>query len=249
MPVNLDALSAQDRQDFESRLRVFGMDVSAVQEPLTVSGAVKLGYGPKFQSARQPFVVKTKDIAAVKRMVGLDDRVAKTLSSQVKLPSRITVSPAGGANPITVSRDAGQAFVASPGLSDGEAPGQFDPGALAQLDSEAVENIRLAARAYVRGNSTLVSSYRPLIEATLGQIIIPVFALPSIKVAAGSVLQFGPGVNALVAYEIEIEDGGVIRSQGHLTISCTKMTKPRKRPILTTAGNLTIGTFRPIFSE
>jgi hypothetical protein len=73
--------------------------------------------------------------------------------------------------------------------------------------------------------------------------------LPSITVAAGSVLQFGPGVNALVAYEIEIEDGGVIRSQGHLTISCTKMTKPRKRPGLTTAGNLTIGTFRPIFSE
>src|SRR5262245_42701957 len=113
MAVDLSSLSQQDRQDFESRLKVFGMDSSAVQEPLTVTGAsVKLGYGPKTVSARQPFLVQTSDFAAVKRMVGIDDRVFKNVAPNVKLPNRIDLSTQAAG----VLNDAQRrAFVAAPG--------------------------------------------------------------------------------------------------------------------------------------
>jgi hypothetical protein len=114
------------------------------------------------------------------------------------------------------------------------------------LDAEGIENVRLAAAAFVRGNSALVSSYKPLIEATIGAITIPVFALLTVTVASGSVLEFGPGVNVLVAYELEIEAGGIVRSRGHLTVNCTRVRKPSLGVFRPGVGSLT--GFRPIFS-
>jgi len=256
MPVDLGNISQQDRQDFESRLKVFGMDLSAVQEPLMVNASAKvtLGFGPKTISARQPFVVQTTDFAAVKRMVGIEDRVFKNVAPSVALPGRIELGSRLRAGSITSSGDSPQrrSFTAAPGhtMDDPEgASAVLEDADLASLDTEAIENIRLAARAFVRGNSATVSSFRPLIEATVGRVTIPVFALKTVVVENGSVLEFGPGVNALVAYEVQIEQGGVIRSRGHLTVSCTKLVRPGRSVIRgISATNLT-AAFRPIFSE
>lgn len=124
----------------------------------------------------------------------------------------------------------------------------YDPEKLdlRRLDDEALSNVRVAARAFVRGNSELVTSYRAIVERTLGTIQLPIWALLSVKVASGSVLEFGPGVNVLLAFEVEIESGGLIRSRGHLTVNCTNLRKPG-RSIL--ASRVIAGSFRPIFTD
>jgi hypothetical protein len=47
MPVDISSLPAADREDFQKRLQVYGLDINAVQEPLSVTGSstVNLVYG------------------------------------------------------------------------------------------------------------------------------------------------------------------------------------------------------------
>lgn len=251
MPVDLGQIPQQDRQDFESRLGVYGLNASAVQEPLIVSGTkVMLNYGPNRETARQPFVVQTSDFAAVKRMVGIQDKVFKTIAPRVTLPTRIELNPRITKEAVGNVRDAprSSSYTAAPGhgLDDpASAAGALGDVDLSSLDDEAVDNIRVAARAYVRGNSAMVASYKPIVEATIGRVTIPVWPLLTIRVASGSVLELGPGVHALVAYQVIVEQGGMIRSRGHLTINCTKLSKPGKIVI----NKNPIGIFKPIFSE
>jgi hypothetical protein len=259
MPVDLSGLPAQDRQDFEKRLAVYGLDASHVQDPLLVNPGARayLAYGPGRESVREPHVLRTTDIAAVKRMVGIDDRVFRTAASRVPLPGMVEVGRlTRGAERERpgIQRDAGSSrFTAAPGqpLHDDVMPA-LDDADLNLLDTEQVANVRVAARAFVRGQSELVASYRPLIERVVGPVIVPIFCLFNVKVPSGSVLEFGPGVNVLVAHEVEIENGGVIRSRGHLTVNCTSLKSPGQfRPGLVRAlGPVRLaGTFRPIFSE
>jgi hypothetical protein len=257
MPVDLSQLSAEDRQDFERRLGVYGMNASAVQEPLAVtSSAVTLAYGPNRPSARAPFVLQTRDFAAVKRMVGIDDRVLRNVAPRVTLPGAIELGgrrPTGIAGAIGAIRDPeSRGYTAAPGLAMDD-PGQaaaLSDADLNALDDESINNIRIAARAYVRGNSQLVASYRPLVERVVGQVTIPIWAILNVTVASGSVLEFGPGVNVLVAHKVTIESGGRIRSRGHLTVNCTSITKPGRIIARPLNPNLIGGAvFRPIFSE
>jgi hypothetical protein len=253
MPVDISTIPSEDREDFQKRLRVFGIDANAVQEPLAVtrSDTVVLAYGPNRPSARAPFVVETTDFAQVKRMVGIDDRVVATRPTNVALPGRIDLASKVGASGANVLRAPGATQMrAAAGL-------MMDPDAaksvavsdeeLRMLDADDVNNVRLAARAFVRGDSKMVASYSPLFEKVIGRITIPVWPILSIHVASGSVLQFGTGVHALVAYQITIEEGGRIVSRGHLTVSCTRMNKPGRAVIRPLAKNLTTA-FRPIFN-
>jgi hypothetical protein len=253
MPVDLSQLSPEERQDFERRLAVYGVTAAGVQEPLSVGAAgVTLAYGPNRASARSPYVVQTNDFASVKRMVGIDDRVLRNVSSGVRLPGRIEVGRRTPVGTIGAVRDAeSRGYAAAPGFAmDDAEPGRatISDAALNALDDEAIANVRIAARAFVRGNSQLVASYRPLVERVVGMVTIPVWAILTVTVASGSVLEFGPGVNVLVAHEVIIEAGGRIRSRGHLTVNCTKMRKPGKVVVRPTATTL-VGAFRPIFSE
>jgi len=252
MPFDISSIPAEDRQDFERRLQTYGIDSSNVQEPLTVSpsGRVNLAYGPNRESARSPIVVRTRDFAAVKRMVGIEDGVFRNVASRVTLPGPVSVGRRVTPSGFSVMRDADpKSFEAAPGLELDDpqaAANRLSDEDLRSLDYDAVNNIRLAAKAFVRGDSRLVSSFRPVIERVIGEVIIPVWPLVSVTVPSGSVLEFGSGVNVLLAYEVIIEEGGIIRSQGHLTVNCTKVRRPGQsvRPVLT---NRT-GTFRPVFS-
>ena len=266
MPIDISSIPSSDREDFQKRLQVYGIDINAVQEPLSVadSSVVHLAFGPNRSSARQPHVLETTDLAQVKRWVGLEDRIGQRLTPSLRLPGRIDL---GSRIPGVVGRPVGDAakrrFQASPGMMMDEgqgAAGSLSDDELRMLDSEDIDNVRLAARAFVRGDSRLVSSFQPLFSRVIGKITVPVWPLLSIYVARGAVLEFGTGVHALVAYEVTIEDGGKIVSRGHLSVSCTKMQQGGRRrfvgPDLRTgptisavAGRSVVGGFRPIFSE
>jgi len=253
MPVDVSSIPAEDREDFQRRLQAFGMDLASVQEPLSVTPAAKvaLQHGPRRESARAPFLVQTTDLAQVKRMIGVDDRVYRSIASKVALPGPVTLGSKAVAGRATALRDSEpQGFRAAPGLAGhARTSDAVSDEHLRELDRDAVDNVRLAARAYVRGDSSLVASYSPLFAKTLGTITVPVWALLTVTVAAGSVLEFGPGVNALVAYQVIVEEGGRIVSRGHLTVSCTRFRKPGRFVRPSVATGLTSSVFRPIFSE
>lgn len=253
MPVDLGSIPQEDRQDFERRLQTYGLTASALQEELVVgpSSTISLAYGPGRQTVRQPYVLQTTDLAAVKRMVGIDDRVFQRNPSKAPLPGRIDLGQPLGVGRLGVAEAEGNFYTAAPGLAmdDPRAAAETVGGMdLSRLDDESVNNIRVAARAYVRGNSQLVASYRPIVERAIGQITLPIWPLLKVTVAAGSVLQFGPGVNVLVAWEVEIQEGGRIRSQGHLTVNCTRMRKPGRAVVVRPDIGFT-GGFRPIFRD
>jgi hypothetical protein len=194
--------------------------------------------------------VQTKDFGAIKRMVGVDDSVLRAISPRVILPGPIDVgrrTPVGTASLGAVRDSESRRRMAGLGLADD--PGTVSDADLNTLDDEAITNVRLAARAYVRGNSQLVASYKSLVERVVGLVTIPVWAIVNVTVASGSVLEFGPGVNVLVAHEVTVESGGRIRSRGHLTVNCTKLRKPG-RVVTRPLNPFLSGTvFRPIFGE
>jgi len=255
MSVDLSTIPSENREDFLQRLQTYGLDTSSVQEPLfvTPSAKVTLAHGPGRESARAPFVFRTTDLTQVKRMIGVDDRLYRNVASKTPLPGTISLGARtvagrgpGLRDPDRTTFHAGPGMSRDPGTTESTAPSDEQ---LLQLDTEDLDNIRIAARAYVRGDSKLVSSYSPLFERAFGTITVPIWPLLSVTVAAGSVLEFGPGVNALVAYQVNVEEGGRIVSRGHLTINCTQFNKPgrfRLRPAVTA---LTSTAFRPIFSE
>lgn len=255
MPVDISAIPTADREDFQKRLQVYGIDFNAVQEPLSVTGSsvVNLAFGPNRPSVRQPYVLETTDLAQVKRWVGVEDSIGQRLTP--RLPGRIDL---GGRTPAVGGRPVGDVqarrFQASPGMMMDEGySGSLSDDDLRMLDADDVNNVRLAARAFVRGDARLVSSFKPIFPGVIGKITIPIWPVLSIHVAGGSVLEFGTGVHALVAYEITIEDGGRIVSRGHLTVNCTKMQQGGLRRFLgplvrTEIGGVAHG-FRPIFSE
>ena len=246
MAVDLSSMPPEDREDFQRRLQTYGLDLSAVQEPLAVtpSAKVTLAYGPGRESARAPHVLQTTDLAAVKRMIGVDDRIFRNVASKVAMPRSISL---GARSRAAMAKEAPAApFHASPGMAVEGAARAVSDEHLREMDEGDLSNIRAAARAYVRGDSRLVSSYEPLFTKAIGRITLPIWPLLSITVASGSTLEFGPGVNTLVAYQVIVEPGGKIVSRGHLTVNCTQFRRPgrfRVRPL----GDLTT-PFKPIFN-
>jgi hypothetical protein len=227
MSVDLKALSEEDRQDFERRLANYGLDTSVVQEGITVqpSSRLILAHGPGRDTFIKPVVLEVNEFDKLTRMIGVDDRIFQRMPQKGPLPRRIDLPLGEGA----------QRRVAGPGLAVAAMP---QPEAIPpsidfeKLTSADLDNIRIAARAYLRGNSALVASFKSILETIIGIVIVPVWPVLFVKVSSGSTLEFGPGVNVLVAYDIEIEDGGKIVSHGHLTVSCTKLRKVLRRVVI-----------------
>lgn len=250
MTIDWGKISSKDRSDYERRLKIYGLDTSSVQDALTIpTGKINLSFGPRAESARQPFVIKTNNFAEVKRMVGIDDRIAEIVTPRITLPGPINIRPRNTNRLTNILGNMDRStFLASPGIEKQEADADsIDDNILSQMDAAAVTDVRLAARAFVRGNSKLVASYAPLFSRIIGEVTIPVWPIFSVHVSKGSVLEFGKGVHALVAFEVVIEEGGLIRSHGNLTVNCVRLRRP--------SGGLTIPNlglttpFRPIFSE
>ena len=218
MPVDLSGLSKADSEDFLGRLSTYEMDASAVhQEELVVSPSsrVYLSMAATRPSLIKPRILETHDLAKVKRWIGVPDRIF----DRRVLPSRMPISRFPLPSMLRAQPELLRGIEAG---SMAEILRRIDP---ARLTSEDRDNVLQAARAYVRGDSRLVATYEPLVEAVISVFRIPIWIFVTVKVQAGSVLEFGPGANVLAAWRVIIEEGGTIRSHGSLTLNCTHLEK------------------------
>jgi hypothetical protein len=233
--VDLSSLSEADRTDFESRLGIYGLNTSVVEQEVTVqpNQRLQLAYGR--ETFIRPIVLEVSDFDDLNRMIGIDDRVFETVPSRTPLPEALELGGEDGIPRVTAFP--GRARPVVPRME--EALDRLDVGS---LEPRQLDNIRVAARAYLRGNSAVVAGYKQVLERTIGIVEIPVWPLLMVRVAAGSTLTFGPGVNVLVAYRVEIEEGGRIVSQGHLKVDATLLQRTTPtgvgplRPIRTIVG-------------
>lgn len=223
MPVDMSGLSDADKQDYEHRLSLYGLDgTTLLQEELLIppSSRVYLAMAPN--SFIQPRVLETKDLSTVKQWIGIPDVVFERIGRlpRVALPTTGRL-PHAPPSPIETESPGNVRITGRP--HGRESAKHVD---LSQLESTDFDNIRAAARAYVRGNSTVVSAFKPIIESHFEIFQVAIWPFLRVKVPRGSVLEYGPGAHVLVAHEVEIEEGGIIRSRGHLTVNCTVMKKP-----------------------
>lgn len=234
MPDLLSELSPEDREDFKARLGVFGVDESVVIAPeltTTPSTITTLTTRRDTSSQFRPVVLRTSDFDRVNQWIGIPDRTFDRVDAVVEMPAarrdgvlsrfatpRSAVLERGSASRrLTVGPAAARLAEARVGAA-GETP---HAEVAASLSSDDLVEVRTAARAYLRGDSRALAGYKSVIESVFPVFEIPLWPFLNITVKSGSVLEFGPGPHALVAYSLTIEDGGVVRSYGDLTVSAT----------------------------
>ena len=93
------------------------------------------------------------------------------------------------------------------------------------LSSDDLALVRDAARASLRGDFRQAAPFADLISLVFPVVQVPVWPILRVTVKSGSVLEFGPGQNVLLAYSVTIEQGGIIRSYGNLNVSATLLQK------------------------
>jgi hypothetical protein len=230
----LDAVPEADRADFADRLAQFGIDPSSfLADNLTTaqSTITTLSTVPGVTSRFQPIILRTSDFDQLNRWVGVPDRVFDETRPTVEAPR--------------MPRSLRERLLRAP--EGGEAPAARG---VEELSSEELALVRNAARAFLRGDSREAAPFRELIGRVFPTVEIPLWPILRVVVKSGSVLEFGPGQNVLLAYSVTIEDGGIIRSYGNINVSATilqKSTPPRVLPI--DASLLGRRTFRSLVFE
>lgn len=210
--MDVNALRDEDRQDFEKRLANYGLTPSSLlttQLHTVPSTITPLYHGPGVASAFKPIVLKTADFSDVNKWIGVPDSVFENRADPVTPPARLSFSGV----------DMRRSNIEIP-LADA-----LQKIKRKDLSSEQILNIRTAARAYLRGDSRKLQDFKPWIEKVYPTIDVVVWPLLEIVVKSGSVLEFGPGPHVLVAYSLTVEEGGVVRSYGHLKIDVTVFKK------------------------
>lgn len=239
----LSELNDEDRADFKARLGVFGVDESVlIAKELTTNASTITTLTTRRDTASQyrPVVLRTSDFDRVNRWIGVPDQVFDQVDPIVEMPASRRdglLSRFGRPRTGVVERGVSRRLIAGTGVSRAEG-GERAPLAaaaevsrtemLSAMSAEDLLEVRTAARAYLRGDSRKLVDYKRIIEGLFPIIEIPAWIFLNVTVKSGSVLEFGPGPNALVAYSITIEEGGVIRTYGDLTVSATilRRTKP-----------------------
>ncbi len=218
MPGPLDVVPEADRADFEARLANVGLTAeSLIATDLVASASTvtTLSNSPSVPSKHRPVVLRTSDFSQLNKWIGVPDQVFESVSPIVETPPprRLTEiarsvreQPRVAALRQTVRPGAGAAAVRG-------------------LSSADLADVRAAARAYLRGDSRRYADYVDVIQRVFPVIEIPAWPFINVVVKSGSVLEFGPGQNALVAYSVTVEPGGVIRSYGNLDVSATILRK------------------------
>lgn len=235
MANTLNDLNDADRADFEARLANFGVDTSVLigQDLNTTASAITtLTNRQDSPSQYQPVLLRTTDFERVNQWIGVPDQVFQATAPLVDAPVRKRdgvlarigrVQSKSTSHELNISR-----AIAAPGSERVPQLQEF----VSKMTSEDFSEVRTAARAYLRGNSKALVDYKSVIEAVFPIVEIPLWPFFNVVVKSGSVLEFGPGPHALVAYSVTIEDGGIIRSYGDLTVSATVLQ--RSRPLVVT---------------
>lgn len=237
MPDLLAGLSPEDRDDFKARLGVFGVDESVIAAPeltTTPSTITTLTTRPDTPSQFRPVLLRTSDFDRVNQWIGVPDSTFDHADAVVELPAARregVLSRFAGPRAAVIERGVSRRLTVGPGgAGPAEARAVGAPPAaelVASMSSEDLSEVRAAARAYLRGDSRRLAGYKPVIEAVFPVVEIPLWPFLNITVKSGSVLEFGPGPHALVAHTLTIEEGGVVRSYGDLTVSATILRRTR----------------------
>lgn len=250
--MKLDALSAEDRRDYEARLARLGLDTSAIQADVLETGAGQsMRLNMVGDSQFKPLIFQTKDLRELRKWIGTPERVAnrreqspmnrilkseaidkallagRTSVVQSALRSRKTKTAKGSAE---ISR-AGLAsmsgikaeHLAAKVLRCKECAARGET--TEKLNADELNTLRAAARTFIHGDAALVEEYRPAVEAFFDVFQVAVWLPLRIVVKKNSTLTLGPGVHNLTAYEMVVEEGGRVVSYGHLNVSVTKLRK------------------------
>ncbi len=113
------------------------------------------------------------------------------------------------------------------------------------LSSVEKETIRAAARELVHGDAQSVSEFKPAVEAFFVDFQVAVWLFTAIRIEANATLTLGTGVHNLTAYRMVIEDGGLVRSYGHLHVNVTQMKNPSSGPSVVLPSHVLTGPMRP----
>jgi hypothetical protein len=231
-----NGLTAADREEFIRRLSKYGLNEQSVIQPELVvlpSTKIKLTWGGNISSFREPLVLRTRDLADVKRWVGIPDTFLERGGSGPRvslprtLPTRLvpTPQPSPIATQPTGTTTAPRPLSAVLRPTRGSTAEALARPELSSLTTTQLAEVPLAARAYIFGNSKLVAKHKPVVEAVLGIIQIPIWPFFTIVVRANSVLEFGPGNHILTAGRLVLEPGAKVRSYGNLNVDCTIIEK------------------------
>ncbi|MEN8136184.1 MAG: hypothetical protein ABFS18_11715 [Thermodesulfobacteriota bacterium] len=88
------------------------------------------------------------------------------------------------------------------------------------------QKIMHLTKAYLYGDSRPILKYKPLMEAYWDRFRIPQWWFKRIYVPAGSVITISPNnAGILLAYSIEIEEGGKVICNGSMTLDVTRINK------------------------
>jgi len=194
---------------------------------VTSRSVTVLSRNPAHRSERTPRVLYTQDLDELKSWVGIpDETVAKRCL--VDREHRRTM------HRLRTLCDKYQAEVSTSDERSKAAALDVRPRIKAALCNqgdarESLDSIRAHARSYLYGDSTLIPESKSVIEVFFDQFEVSTWILPKIVVKAGSVLAFGPGMNNLLASEVEIETGGQIVSTGSLSVHVGTLRKTMPR--------------------
>lgn len=203
-----------DRADFVRRLQNYGLDESAViaQSFATNPSTITRLHATRSDSALRPVTLRTNDFDAVSQWIGVPDRVFDDIEPLAEAPKLFKLRQ--------LQPDA----AAYKAMAMRSAPAEA-ADATASRANEDPELARDLARAYIYGDSRKLKKHAPWLSKKFPAIDIAVWPMFNIVVKSGSVLEFGPGPNVVVAGSVTIEAGGKIRALGSLKIDATLLQR------------------------
>lgn len=203
-----------DRADFVRRLQNYGLDESALiaQSFQTTPSSITRLSATLADSALRPVRLRTNDFNDVSRWIGVPDRVFDEIEPLADPPRQVKLRQLHAEAPA-------QKYLAArePRPEATDAP-------VARV-SEDPQFARDLARAFVYGDSRKLQSHAAWLGKRFPAVDVAIWPMFNVTVKSGSVLEFGPGPNVLVAGTLTIEAGGKVRALGSLKIDVTTMQR------------------------
>jgi len=216
MATVIETIPAEERADFEGRLKVYGVNSTAVIQPDLVvpPGSTMTLSASDPKSFVKPHVLTTSSLAQLKSWIG----VADTLFHAGKFDRNMIALPRSAVPPSIPQRGIVAGAGARPITAIGIAP---------TIPAQHLDDIRTAAAAYLFGDSQALNpAYQAAIEKYFVNFQILYWLFFTITVNAGSVLFIGPGQNVLSAWRIVIHQGGMVYApHGNLKVTSTILQK------------------------
>lgn len=236
-------LSEADRSDFQARLALLDLNEEMVGErTLEVAEGQSLRLDMSADSPIQPMILRTGDIAQLRRWIGTPERAA---AKRASIPAEAILqavrqdrAEAAEAAPKKVAKAFSRADKAKSSVARGASLAELSgvsaerltaslravqAGKGVQLSAAETDTVRAAARTMIHGDYASVAEYQPAVEAFFKEFHVAAWLFKKILVKRNSTLILGPGVHNLTAYELEIQEGGRVLSYGHLTVRVTQL--------------------------